>query len=88
MALTAEDIARLLTTYIPGYTCQAERNENGTYTLQFTNVANLEVITLPGFLPDELSSAPKIKRLSKVLFEEFVVAMAMRAQQPSSGQVY
>lgn len=78
MALTAADISKLFTTYIPGYSCVASKEPDASFTLQFTNLANLEVITLPGFSVHELATAPLIKRLSKVLFEEFVVVLANR----------
>lgn len=85
MALTTTDISKLFTAYMPGYTCEATVSQDGSLTLQFTNVANLEVTTLAGFTAAELSSAPHIKRISKLIFEELVVAMAIRATPGLSG---
>ncbi|UXY50504.1 hypothetical protein [Pseudomonas tohonis] len=78
MTLGMADIGKLFTLYMPAYMCEATRLDSGTLSLQFTGRANLDVITLHGMTLAELSSPLAIRQLSKVLNEEFAIAIANR----------
>lgn len=78
MPLAMADIGKLFTLYMPAYMCEATRMDNGTVSLQFTRRTDLDVITLHGMTQAELSSPLSIRQLSKVLSEEFAIAIANR----------
>ncbi|CAN7169752.1 hypothetical protein LJR232_000234 [Aquipseudomonas alcaligenes] len=81
MNLTTGDITRLFEIYMPAYECEASRMPDGSITLQFSNRANRDVVTLPGIPTEQLRSAPVIRQLSKSLNEEFAVAIARRGMR-------
>ncbi|WP_437880457.1 hypothetical protein [Pseudomonas sp. LRF_L74] len=76
--LSPTDIGQLFTDTMPAYECEATRMADGSIALQFTNLANHELITLRGISVHELGSVSAIAQLGKSLSEEFAVAIAQR----------
>ncbi|MFV0885924.1 hypothetical protein ACNKH9_04235 [Metapseudomonas otitidis] len=68
------EISRLFEIHMPGYSCKAIRQDDGSLSCQFTARNSQATITITGLTATEVSTPEAVADVSKSLLEEIACA--------------
>lgn len=68
------EISRLFEIHMPGYSCEAIRQDDGSLSCQFTARSSQAIITITGLTATEVSTPEAVAEVSKSLLEEIACA--------------
>lgn len=68
------EISRLFEIHMPGYSCKAIRQDDGSLSCQFTARSSQATITITGLTATDVSTPEAVADLSKSLLEEIACA--------------
>ncbi|WAF88433.1 hypothetical protein NRL37_13615 [Metapseudomonas otitidis] len=68
------EISRLFEIHMPGYSCKAIRQEDGSLSCQFTDRTSQATITITGLTTAEVCTPEAVADVSKSLLEEIACA--------------
>ncbi|MBO2929832.1 hypothetical protein [Metapseudomonas otitidis] len=68
------EISRLFEIHMPGYSCKAIRQDDGSLSCQFTARSSQATITITGLTATDVSTPEAVADVSKSLLEEIAYA--------------